>query len=455
MSTAPPKSRLLVADDDRDVLEALRLLLRSEGYDVEVVTSPSGVAAAVGARDFDALLMDMNYTRDTTGGTEGLDLLSRIQQLDATLPVVVMTAWGSIEGAVEALRLGARDYIEKPFNNTRLLHVLRTQVELGRALRRSQHLESENLALRRDGAPQLIAESAAMQPILRLMERIGPSDANALITGEHGTGKEVVAAWLHAASPRAARPMVTVNLGGLSEGVFESELFGHTKGAFTDAKVDRVGRFELADGGTLFLDEIANLSMAQQAKLLRVLQEGEFERVGSSRSRRVDVRIIAATNADVRAEVAAGRFREDLFFRLNTVEIHLPPLRERRDDIPLLAGHFLTQFSARYRRPVTGFSPDGMRALFAYSWPGNVRELAHAIERATLLAEGGSVTAADLNFRPATDAAPKLDEMSLEEVERALITKALARHEGNVSLAAQALGLSRSALYRRLQRHGL
>ena len=455
MSTAPPKSRLLVADDDRDVLEALRLLLKSEGYDVEVVTSPSGVAAAVGARDFDALLMDMNYTRDTTGGTEGLDLLTRLQQLDATLPVVVMTAWGSIEGAVEALHRGARDYIEKPFNNTRLLHVLRTQVELGRALRRSQRLESENLALRRDGAPQLIAESAVMQPILRLMERIGPSDANALITGEHGTGKEVVAAWLHAASPRAGRAMVTVNLGGLSEGVFESELFGHTKGAFTDAKTDRVGRFELADGGTLFLDEIANLSLAQQAKLLRVLQEGEFERVGSSRSRRVDVRILAATNADVRAEVAAGRFREDLFFRLNTVEIHLPPLRERRDDIPLLAGHFLKQFAARYRRPVTGFSPDGMRALLGYSWPGNVRELAHAIERATLLAEGEAVTAADLNFRAATDAAPKLDEMSLEEVERALITKALARHEGNVSLAAQALGLSRSALYRRLQRHGL
>jgi DNA-binding NtrC family response regulator len=455
MSPAPPKSRLLVADDDRDVLEALRLLLKSEGYDVEAVASPSGVATAVGARDFDALLMDMNYTRDTTGGIEGLDLLTRLQQLDATLPVVVMTAWGSIEGAVEALHRGARDYIEKPFNNTRLLHVLRTQVELGRALRRSQRLESENLALRRDGAPQLIAESAVMQPILRLMERIGPSDANALITGEHGTGKEVVAAWLHAASPRAARAMVTVNLGGLSEGVFESELFGHTKGAFTDAKTDRVGRFELADGGTLFLDEIANLSMAQQAKLLRVLQEGEFERVGSSRSRRVDVRILAATNADVRAEVVAGRFREDLFFRLNTVEIHLPPLRERRDDIPPLAGHFLKQFAARYRRPVTGFSPDGMRALLEYSWPGNVRELAHAIERATLLAEGDAVTAADLNFRAATDAAPKLDEMSLEEVERALITKALARHEGNVSLAAQALGLSRSALYRRLQRHGL
>ncbi|HTG53393.1 MAG TPA: sigma-54 dependent transcriptional regulator [Gemmatimonadaceae bacterium] len=449
------RPKLLVADDARDILDALELLFRSEGYEVETALSPLAVVSAVGERDFDALLMDMNYMRDTTGGTEGLDLLTRLQQLDATLPVVVMTAWGSIEGAVEALRRGARDYIQKPFDNDRLLHIIRTQVELGRAIRRSQKLESENAALRPGGAVQLIAESATMQPVLRLMERIGPSDANALITGEHGTGKEVVAGWLHAASPRASRAMVTVNLGGLAEGVFESELFGHNKGAFTDAKTDRAGRFELADQSTLFLDEIANLTLTQQAKLLRVLQEGEFERVGSSKTRRVDVRIIAATNADLRAEVAAGRFREDLFFRLNTVEIHLPPLRERREDIPLLAAHFLRLSAARYRRNVTSFSADGMRALLAYGWPGNVRELAHAIERATLLAEGGQVTAAELNFRPVSDAAPKLDELSLEEVERVLITKALARHDGNVTLAAQALGLSRSALYRRLQRHGL
>jgi DNA-binding NtrC family response regulator len=397
----------------------------------------------------------MNYMRDTTGGTEGLDLLSRLQQLDITLPVVVMTAWGSIEGAVEALRRGARDYIQKPFDNERLLQVLRTQVELGRAIRRSQRLESENLALRPVGAPQLIAESAAMQPVLRMMEKIGPSDANALITGEHGTGKEVIANWLHASSPRAARAMVTVNLGGLAEGVFESEMFGHQKGSFTDAKADRVGRFELADLGTLFLDEIANLSLTQQAKLLRVLQAGEFERVGSSKTRRVDVRIIAATNADLRAEVAAGRFREDLFFRLNTVELHLPPLRDRREDIPLLASFFLRQAASRYRSGVTSIDPEAMRALLAYGWPGNVRELGHAIERATLLATGDRITTAELNFRPMTDTSPRLDEMSLEDVERVLITKALARHDGNVTLAARALGLSRSALYRRLQRHGL
>jgi len=446
---------ILIADDDRDVLEALKLLLRSEGYAVETAMSPAGILSAAAARDFSVALIDMNYTRDTTSGTEGLDLLQRLQQLDPTLPVVVMTAWGSVAGAVAALRRGARDYVEKPFDNSRLLSVLRTQIELGRALRRTQQLETENQALRPVGAPQLIAESAVMQPVLRLMERIGPSDANALITGEHGTGKEVVAGWLHAASARAARPMITVNLGGLAEGVFESELFGHTKGAFTDAKNDRVGRFELADGGTLFLDEITNLSLAQQAKLLRVLQTGEFERVGASRTRKVDVRILAATNADVRAEVAAGRFREDLFFRLNTVEIALPPLRARREDIPLLAAHFLRQFASRYRRPLTGFSADGMRALLEYGWPGNVRELAHAVERATLLAEDDQVRAADLSFGPASASAPTLDEMSLEDVERLLITKALERHGGNVALAANALGLSRSALYRRLQRYGL
>jgi DNA-binding NtrC family response regulator len=448
-------TRLLVADDDPAVLEALRLLLKGEGYQVETATSPGGVLSAVETRDFDALLMDMNYTRDTTGGIEGLDLLSRLQGLDATLPVLVMTAWGSIEGAVEAMRRGARDYIEKPWDNARLLQQLRTQIELGRAIRMSQRLESENRTLRRDGSPELIATSPAMQPVLRLMERVGPSDANALITGEHGTGKEVVARWLHTASARAGRTLVTVNLGGLAEGVFESELFGHNKGAFTDAKTDRVGRFEVADGGTLFLDEIANLTLSQQAKLLRVLQTGELERVGSSKTRKVDVRVLSATNADIAAEVTAGRFREDLLFRINTIEIRLPPLRERRDDIPLLAAHFLKEYATRYRKPLNKFHADAMRALLGYGWPGNVRELAHAVERAVLLAEGDTVRTVDLNLRPPGEAPARLEDMSLEEVERVLIQKALARAGGNVSTAAKALGLSRSALYRRLERHGL
>ncbi|MGB7211200.1 MAG: sigma-54 dependent transcriptional regulator [Gemmatimonadales bacterium] len=451
----PPGTRILVADDDSHVLEALRPLLLGEGYQVESATSPGGILAAVEARDFDLVLMDMNYTRDTTGGLEGLDLISRVQRLDATLPLMVMTAWGSIDGAVEAMRRGARDYIEKPWDNARLLHVVETQVALGRAIRQGERLEAENLVLRRHGAPELIASAPAMQPVLRLMERVGPSDANALITGEHGTGKEVVARWLHAASPRAHRPMVTVDLGGLADGVFESELFGHVKGAFTDAKADRIGRFELADGGTLLLDEIANLTIPQQAKLLRVLQTGQLERVGSSKTRQVNVRILAATNADLRAEVAAGRFREDLLFRVDTIEIHLPALRERREDIPTLAAWFLREHATRYGKTVTGFHADAMRTLLEYSWPGNVRELSHAVERAVLLAEGGTVRTTDLNLRAPGEGGTRMEDLSLEEVERLLIQKALTRFDGNVTAAARALGLSRSALYRRLHRHTL
>ena len=287
-------ARLLIADDQPDVLEALRLLLKSEGFDTETASSPAAVLSAVEKGDFDLVLMDLNYTRDTTSGKEGLDLLLQLQRTDPGLPVVVMTAWGSVEGAVEAMRRGARDYVEKPWDNERLLTTLRTQVELGRALRRSQRLEDENKRLRRKGMPELIARSPAMGPLLRMMERVAPSDANVLITGEHGTGKEVVARWLHAASNRASGPLVAVNAGGFSEGVFESELFGHVKGAFTDARTDRVGCFELAEGGTLFLDEIANITLKQQTKLLRVLETREIQRVGSSKVRKVDVRVLSA-----------------------------------------------------------------------------------------------------------------------------------------------------------------
>ena len=450
------KPRILIADDQQDVLEALRLLLKPEGFEIELAQSPAGVLAALETQDFDVLLLDLNYTRDTTSGKEGLDLLSQIQALDSTLPTIVMTAWGSIEGAVEAMRRGARDYIEKPWDNARLLATLRTHVELGRALRRSQKLESENRLLKKAGMPELIAESRAMRAVLDLMERVGPSEANILITGEHGTGKEVVARWLHAASPRANRPLVIVNAGGLSEGVFESEMFGHVKGAFTDAKTDRVGYFELADTGTLFLDEIGNMPLSQQAKLLRVLQTGEFQRVGSPRTRRVDVRVISATNVDIHEEVVEGRFREDLLYRLNTVEIHLPPLRERREDIPLLANHFLAQQARRYGKQVTGFDPEAMRALLAHPWPGNVRELEHTVERAVLLARGELVRVEDLGLRArAPEGMVRLEEMPLAEAEKHLIRLALARYDGNVSRAAQALGLSRSALYRRLQQFGL
>jgi DNA-binding NtrC family response regulator len=378
-----------------------------------------------------------------------------LQATDSTLPVVVMTAWGSVGLAVEAMRRGARDFVEKPWDNTRLLAILRTQLELSHALRQGQRLEAENRLLRTEARPKLIAESAAMRPALDLLARVGPSAANVLITGEHGTGKDVIARTLHALSERAMRPMVTVNAGGLSEGVFESELFGHVKGAFTDAKTDRVGRFELADGGTLFLDEIANVPLNLQSKLLRVLETGELERVGSSKTRRMDVRVLSATNADIAQEVQAGRFREDLLFRLNTIEIHLPPLRERREDLPLLANYFLRQFSQRYRKHLTGFESAALQTLIDYAWPGNVRELEHALERAVLMAQGDTVRSSDLGLRTGHEGTGRVEDMSLEEVECLLVKKAMARHEGNVSAAADALGLTRSALYRRLKKYGM
>ncbi|MEO8592588.1 MAG: sigma-54 dependent transcriptional regulator [Candidatus Solibacter sp.] len=455
MKAAQTTPCILVADDQPDVLEALRFFMKGEDYRAVLVNSPAAAVNEVESRDFDAVLMDLNYTRDTTSGQEGLELLNRIQSLDATLPVIVMTAWGSVELAVEAMRRGARDFIQKPWDNARLSAILKTQIELGRALRRGQRLEDENRALRAERFPQLIAQSAAMRPVLDVISRVGPSDANVFITGENGTGKGLVAQTLHAVSLRSTRPLVQVNTGGLAEGIFESELFGHVKGAFTDAKTDRVGRFEMAEGGTLFLDEIANISMALQAKLLRTLETGEFERVGSSKTRRVDVRVFSATNADIATDVAEGRFRQDLLFRLNTIELRLPPLRDRREDLPVLAAHFLRQHAGHYRKNLTGFDESAIKALLAHGWPGNVRELDHAVERAVLMAQGDVVRAADLGLRAGREGPPRLEEMSLEDVEALLIKKALARFSGNVSHAANALGLSRSALYRRLQRYGL
>ncbi|HSE40514.1 MAG TPA: sigma-54 dependent transcriptional regulator [Acidobacteriota bacterium] len=446
--------KILIADDQSDVREALRLLLKGEKYETEEAQSPSGVIKALEDSEFDVALIDLNYNRDTTSGQEGLDLLSRIQAIDPTISVIVMTAWGTVDLAVEAMRRGARDFIQKPWDNTRLLTIVRTQIELRQALRQGKRLEAANRLMRED-VPNIVAESGAMKSVIQMISRIGPSDANVLLTGENGTGKSIVALSLHSLSPRASKAMVTVNAGGLSEGVFESELFGHVKGAFTDAKADRVGRFELADGGTLFLDEIANVPPGQQSRLLRVLETGEFEPVGSSRTRKVDVRIISATNADLNAEVEGGRFRQDLLFRLNTIEIRIPPLRDRLEDIPALAQHFLRQHAQRYRKDICSFDPSAMMLLRRHPWPGNIRELDHAVERAVLMAQESVLHPEDLGLRPAKEGSSRLEEMSLEDVEAFLIRKALERYDGNVSRAAKALGLSRSALYRRLQRHNL
>jgi len=447
-------SRVLIADDQRDVLEALRILLKGEGHQTESVTSVSGIFNALQQRDYALLMMDLNYTRDTTSGQEGLEVIPKIQALDSTLPIVVMTAWATIDLAVEAMKRGARDFVPKPWDNERLLTIVRTQIELGSALRKGRKLEAANKLLG-GNVPNMIADAPSMQPVVEMIPRVAPSDANVLITGENGTGKSLVAQALHALSPRASHSMITVNMGGLSETLFESELFGHVKGAFTDAKTDRAGRFELADESSLFMDEIANIPLNQQAKLLRVIETGEFERVGSSKTLHANVRIISATNANLADEVAAGRFRQDLLFRLNTIEIPLPPLRDRREDIIPLANNFLRMHAQRYRKELVGFDETARDRLLQHSFPGNVRELDHVIERAILMARGSHLKAADLGLTTGAGESKGLEEMSLEEVEAFLIKKALARNNGNARKAAEALGLSRSAFYRRLQQYGL
>jgi DNA-binding NtrC family response regulator len=446
-------ARILIADDQPDVLEALRILLKGAGHQTDAVTSLAGIFNALDKKDYALLMMDLNYTRDTTSGQEGLEVIPKLQEIDSTLPIVVMTAWATIDLAVEAMKRGARDFVPKPWDNERLLSIVRTQIELAGALRKGRRLEAANQLLR-GGAPKLIAESPAMRPVLEMISRVAPSDANILITGENGTGKGLIAQALHALSPRTSHSMITVNMGGLSETIFESELFGHVKGAFTDAKTDRAGRFELADESTLFMDEIANIPLNLQAKLLRVIETGEFERVGSSKTLHANVRI-SATNSNLHDEVAAGRFRQDLLFRLNTIEIGLPALRDRKEDIMPLANNFLRMHAKRYRKEFGGFDETARERLMAHPFPGNVRELDHVIERAVLMSTGPQIKARDLGLSTGGGDARGLEEMSLEEVEAYLIKKALARAGGNARQAAEALGLSRSAFYRRLQQYGL
>ncbi len=461
---APDKPHILIADDQRDVREALRLLLKSEGWNCSAVEGPAEALGAAQKKSFDVALIDLNYTRDTTSGAEGLELLRELKKLDEELPVVVMTAWGTINVAVEAMRHGAGDFIEKPWDNQRLMSVLGNQRALGRARRRGQRLQAENTLLRGPAADGFIAEAPSMRRLLETLARVAPSDANVLILGENGTGKGVIARLLHDASRRAEASFVKVNMGGIPESVFEAEMFGHVRGAFTDAKTDRIGRFELADGGSLFLDEIANIPLAQQPKLLRVLEDGELERVGSSRTMKVDVRLISATNADLPAEVACGAFRKDLLFRLNTVELHLPALRDRGEDIPLLAESFLERFGKRYQREGVRFAPSATNALSAYAWPGNVRELSHAIERAVLMSAGEVIDASALNLNAGSIAVGagamaaaigNGGQVTVEESEKQLVRQALEKTGGNIQRAAALLGLSRPALYRRMEKYGI
>ncbi|MCW8307601.1 sigma-54 dependent transcriptional regulator [Acidiphilium sp. PA] len=437
-----PGGTILIADDQADIREALALVLRAEGFATKGAASPAEAALLLDAGGIDALLLDLNFATDTTSGEDGMRLLASVKTIHPDLPVVVLTGWGSVDLAVRALRAGAADFLEKPWENTRLITVLRSQLALARARRTAASLTHP--AAQGD----IIGTSAAMRAVLTLVEKIAPADVSVLITGESGTGKGLIARHIAALSRRRDKPFVTLDLGAVPESLIESELFGHTRGAFTDAKTDRIGRFEIANGGVLFLDEIGNASLATQARLLSVLEDGIITRVGEATPRRVHVRVIAATNADLPQLIEAGRFRRDLLFRLNTVEIALPPLRARGDDVFLLAADCLAASAARHGRTVTGFAPDALAALSNHPWPGNVRELSHVVERAVLLADHDLIGAAHLRLGPI--ATTPIEHMTLDQAERYLIQHAMAEAAGDAEIAARRLGLSRSAFYRRL-----
>ena len=457
MKSTDSKS-ILVVDDQQDVREALRLMLESEGFQIKLAASPDQALERM-QQDLPALvLFDMNYTRDTTSGQEGLDLLCemRAHYAEDDIPFIAMTAWGSIDLAVEAVKRGASDFIEKPWENQRLLNVVRSQLQRSSATREVERLGQLNRIQREESQTQaVIAESQSMQKLLAIARQVAQSDASILITGDNGAGKSLIAEQIHRWSPLADEVFVSVNMGSIPEALFEAEMFGHAKGAFTDAHEARAGRFELADRGTLFLDEVGNLPMAQQAKLLRVLETGQFERVGETRTRRVKVRVIAATNADLPAMVEQGEFRRDLYFRLNTIELVIPPLSERTDDIMPLASFFLQRHAYRYKRSLA-FSPAAEAVLMQHNWPGNVRELSHAIERAVLLCDKDLIQPDHLMLRPGLANSKASDPIQpLEQIERIAIQQAMLRFDGDVNQAAAALGLSRSALYRRLEKFDL
>lgn len=445
---------ILVVDDQKDVREALSLLLSGESYGVVCAASPEQALVTLREQGYSLVLFDMNYSRDTTSGREGLELLEAMLGVDEAVPMIAMTAWGSIDLAVEALKRGASDFLEKPWNNNRLLTIVKTQIERSAALERVERLRrTVDLEQQARVADGIIAESRQMCELLDMAHRVAAADASILITGDNGVGKGMLAEQIHRWSSVADEVFVSVNMGSIPESLFEAEMFGHAKGAFTDAHEARAGRFELADGGTLFLDEVGNLPVAQQAKLLRVLETGQFERVGENRTRKSSVRLIAATNADLPEMVERGEFRRDLYFRLNTIELDIPPLCQRADDILPLAERFLARNNRKYGRSVS-FSAEARSALQAHSWPGNVRELAHAVERAVLLCGEAPIEPGNLMLQPAAgrESMPDLVQ-PLEVIERQAIEQALSRFNDDVNQAAEALGLSRSAMYRRLEKY--
>ncbi len=453
---------ILIADDDSQIITALKLLLKAENYQVTTVNSPDELLRVLERRYFSVTLIDLNYQKDTTSGQEGLQLIANIKAIDEQLPIVVMTGYSSVDIAVEEMKLGASDFVQKPWGNDRLLAILATQVRIRAMAQKGVKLEQENALLRSEissNQSNIIAQSQPMQQVLAQIKKLGLSEMSILLTGENGCGKSMLADYVHQCSMRKSNTFMSVNMGAISESLFESEMFGHVKGAFTDAKENRIGRFELAENGTIFLDEIANISLAQQAKLLRVLEERQFEKVGSSQTQQVDVRLISATNAELSELIEQGKFRQDLLYRLNTVEIRIPALRERRADIMPLVEYFLKTFGDKYRLSSLGIDPDASKALIAYDWPGNIRELSHMIERAIFLSQDGMITIADLGLKPQSTNQAKynfdIESESLDNIEKHIIVKRLQRFNNNCNETAESLGLSRSSYYRRLEKHNL
>ena len=452
--------RVLIVDDDEDVLFAAEMLLGEHVSQVQTETRPQRLPELLASERFDLVLLDMNFTQDLTSGQEGLLWLDRILELDGTMSVVMITAYGDIELAVQAIKKGACDFIVKPWQNEKLLATTLAALTLCRSRRETQTLRSRQQQLSADldqPYQDFVGDAPLIRQVREVIDKVATTEANVLITGEHGTGKELVARAVHRRSHRAGEVFVSVDVAALSDSLFESELFGHVKGAYTDARESRPGRFELASGGTLMLDEIGNLSPALQAKLLTVLQSRKVTRLGSANAHEVDIRLICATNVSLPDKVAQGEFREDLLYRINTIEIPLPPLRRRRQDIPALAHHFLTQYSQKYQRQITGIGSATLNKLRAYHWPGNVRELQHAIERAVIMSSSTSLQPGDFSFADSGDGGPSLplDTFNMEEIEAVVIRNALAHFGGNISRVARELGISRPALYRKLERYEL
>jgi len=454
-------SKILIADDDINIIASLKYILSEEYFDILAVTTPQAVLENLKNTSVDLVLLDMNFQRDTTSGEEGLQLVEAIKKLDENLPIIVMTGWATIDIAVDAMRSGAKDFIQKPWNNERIISAIKTQIKLAKIDRKLLRLSQENKLLSAQSFPeskdQIIAQSPAMQQLMSTLSDLARSDMSILLTGDNGTGKSMLASYVHKLSARAKNSFVPVNMGAIPESLFESEMFGHVKGAFTDAKESRVGRFEMAEQGTLFLDELANIPMAQQAKLLRVLEEKKYEVVGSSKSQTADVRIVSATNCDLQKAISEQQFRQDLFYRLNTIQLRVPSLNERIEDIEPLAQHFLHVFSLKYNLPIPQLSDDAVIQLQQYSWPGNIRELSHLMERLLFTCKKPSITARDLLLQETAKSAESIEDvaLSMEDIEQRVLINRLKHHLGNATETAKSLGLSRSGFYRRMSKYGL